>query len=69
MSLPKEVEGRFERIEGYLEETAILQVETRKEMRFLVSILRETLSHSRENTKRLDKLEAELDEVREKVPA
>ena len=66
MTQDKRVEDRFERIEEYLEETARLQVETRKEMRFLIDILRESFTASRENTKRLNNLAAELDALREK---
>ena len=70
MSLPIEVEERFDRIEKHLETAARLHEEFKEEFnreaRFLVDILRETLTHSRENTKRLDKLEADL-KVSEKI--
>ena len=70
MTLPREVEERFERIEKHIEESWRLHEEGKKEfnreVRFLVDILRETLTHSRESTKRLDKLEVDLS-VSEKV--
>ena len=40
-----------------------------REVRAILAILRDTATGDRERTMRLDKLEAELDEVREKVPA
>ena len=66
MTLDSRVKERFERIEKHIEESWRLHEEGKRSMKGLVDILRETLTHSRENTKRLDKIEADLN-VSEKV--
>ena len=73
--MDEHVEARFQRIEGILEDTATRskqfqrdlddsRLEFSRKASFLIDILRETLTASRETTKRLDLLEADLDHFR-----
>ena len=64
--MEKNVEERFERIERILEETNRTLSETNSHLALAVQALQESFSGDRERAMRLDKLESELDALKEK---